>query len=439
MKTNACLDQTARYLAVDILTRIQRENSYSNILLNQTLMKYRLPVQDANLLTKIVYGTLQQQLTLEYWLNPFIKQKKVLPWVKELLLSALFQLQYLDRIPARAVLDESIKIAKAKGHDGIRKFVTGVLHAVLRSQLPDPHEIADPFERARIVYSVPGWLVNQLVTENGWEKTNLLLSSINQPPHQAIRVNTSKISLQQAERALTAAGFTWRRSQLSPTSLIIQSGFAGNSQLFKNGSIVFQDESAACVVASMEIKADQKVLDACAAPGGKTLQIADQLQTGHVWALDIHEHKVKLIEKNAVRCGLQARVTAQKLDARLAVTKFTTGFFDQILLDAPCSGIGLLRRKPEIRYRKNLQDIHALSQLQLKLLENLVPLVKLHGKITYSTCTIMQTENQQVIKSFLKQHPQFSLQNPRRIGREIFPDEYETDGFFMANLIKNAN
>ncbi len=297
MKTNACLDQTARYLAVDILTRIQRENSYSNILLNQTLMKYRLPVQDANLLTKIVYGTLQQQLTLEYWLNPFIKQKKVLPWVKELLLSALFQLQYLDRIPARAVLDESIKIAKAKGHDGIRKFVTGVLHAVLRSQLPDPHEIADPFERARIVYSVPGWLVNQLVTENGWEKTNLLLSSINQPPHQAIRVNTSKISLQQAERALTAAGFTWRRSQLSPTSLIIQSGFAGNSQLFKNGSIVFQDESAACVVASMEIKADQKVLDACAAPGGKTLQIADQLQTGHVWALDIHEHKVKLIEK----------------------------------------------------------------------------------------------------------------------------------------------
>ncbi len=132
-------------------------------------------------------------------------------------------------------------------------------------------------------------------------------------------------------------------------------------------------------------------------------------------------------------------MTAQKLDARLAVTKFTTGFFDQILLDAPCSGIGLLRRKPEIRYRKNLQDIHALSQLQLKLLENLVPLVKLHGKITYSTCTIMQTENQQVIKSFLKQHPQFSLQNPRRIGREIFPDEYETDGFFMANLIKNAN
>ncbi|WP_281164859.1 16S rRNA (cytosine(967)-C(5))-methyltransferase RsmB [Liquorilactobacillus sicerae] len=439
MKTNTSLYQTTRYLAVEILTRIQQENSYSNILLNQTLMKYQLTVQDANLLTKIVYGTLQQQLTLEYWLDPFIKQKKVLPWVKELLLSALFQLQYLDRIPARAVLDESIKIAKAKGHDGIRKFVTGVLHAILRSQLPDPQKIADPFKKAQIVYSVPAWLVNQLVKENGWKKTNLLLSSINQPPHQAIRVNTSKISLQQAKKVLTVAGFTCRRSQLSPTSLIIQSGFAGNSQLFKNGSIVFQDESAACVVASMELKANQKVLDACAAPGGKTLQIADQLETGHVWALDIHEHKVKLIKKNAVRCGLQAKVTAQKLDARLAATKFVAGYFDQILLDAPCSGIGLLRRKPEIRYRKDLQDVNTLSTLQLNLLENLAPLVKLHGKITYSTCTIMQAENQQVIKSFLKKHPQFSLQDPRKIGRIIFPDDYETDGFFIANLIKNAD
>jgi 16S rRNA (cytosine967-C5)-methyltransferase len=430
---------TARYLAVEILTKIEKQQAYSNLLLNQTLLANNLNFKDAALLTKIVYGTLQHYLTLEFWLAPFIKKKKVELWVKELLLSALFQLKYLDRIPARAVLDESIKIAKQKGHDGTRRFVTGVLHAILHNNLLDPQRIKDPDQRAATCFSVPVWLVKKLVAQNGREKTNNILKSINQPPHQTVRVNISKVNLIQAQEILKSEGFKNRLSQLNPTSLIIENGFAANSRLFKNGSLVFQDESAACVVRSMKLTGTERVLDACAAPGGKTLQIADQLTSGHVWALDIHEHKVELIQKNALRCGVTAKITAQKLDARLAGKEFGSKQFDQILLDAPCSGIGLLRRKPEIRYRKKLVDIENLSRIQENLLESMVSLVKRHGKITYSTCTLMQEENQQIIKRFLKKHREFVLADRNQLGRTIFPDEFGSDGFFMVNLIKSGN
>ena len=165
---------TARYLAVEILTKIQQQQAYSNLLLNQTLLANKLNFKDTALLTKIVYGTLQHRLTLKFWLAPFIKNKKVELWVKELLLSALFQLKYLDRIPARAVLDEAIKIAKQKGHDGTRRFVTGVLHAILRHDLPDPQSIKDPDQRSAICFSVPVWFVTNLVEQNCWAKTNCI-------------------------------------------------------------------------------------------------------------------------------------------------------------------------------------------------------------------------------------------------------------------------
>ena len=166
--------------------------------------------------------------------------------------------------------------------------------------------------------------------------------------------------------------------------------------------------------------------------------MVSKVKSCHVWALDIHQHKVELIQKNALRSGFSAQVTAQKLDARLAGKKFSNNRFDQILLDAPCSGIGLLRRKPEIRYRKKTTDIESLSQIQENLLESMVPLVKPHGKITYSTCTLMQEENQQVIKKFLKKHPEFVLSDQNQLGRTIFPDEFGSDGFFMVNLIKSG-
>lgn len=432
MKRKFASDHSVRGLAVEILTRVQQENAYSNLLLNQVLQAEHLSVRDQALLTQIVYGSLQHRLTLEYWLAPFIKQKKILPWVYELLLAAIFQLQYLDRVPARAILDESIKIAKRNGHDGIRKFVTGVLHAILRQDLPDPTKIKDPLQRLSVCYSLPEWLLQQLLNENGQDKTVAILQTINQPPHQAVRVNQSQLTTAAAKEQLEADGFTCDFSPLSPVSLIIKHGFASQSKLFKSGALVFQDESAAQVVNGMQVQPTDHVLDACAAPGGKTLQIADQLTSGVVTALDIHQHKVKLIEENAARCGFSAKVAAICLDARQAAAKFPPASFDKILVDAPCSGIGLVRRKPEIRYRKTATGIRNLQQLQLELLASMVPLVKTGGRLTYSTCTILQSENDQVIAAFLQQHSEFKLLSKKT----ILPDEFDSDGFFMASLEK---
>ncbi|MFT8836277.1 16S rRNA (cytosine(967)-C(5))-methyltransferase RsmB [Liquorilactobacillus satsumensis] len=434
---------TARLLAVEILTRIVRENAYSNILLNQALQKKQLSRVDGNLLTRLVYGVLQHRLTLEYWLEPFIKGKKLEPWVQQLLLVSLYQLQYLDKIPARAVLNEAIEIAKSKGHDGVRKFVTGVLHAILRTGVRNFEELQQPTKRLSIVYSVPEWIINRLQQQVGDEKTIKILSSLAQIPHGAVRVNQSRITVAAAKKQLMAAGFEVEQSAVFTGSLLLKKGHVLDSPLFQTGKLMLQDESAALVVDSMQLSGTEQVLDACAAPGGKTMQIADELTTGQVTALDIHRHKVELIKENAKKCDFSAKVKAVTLDARAAGTRFAAQSFAQVLVDAPCSGIGLLRRKPEIRYEKSPQDSVNLQQIQLEILESVAPLVAPGGKLTYSTCTILKTENQDVITLFLKKHPEFEqletttslpVKKAGQLALTIYPDEYNSDGFFIATL-----
>ncbi|KRL04703.1 16S rRNA (cytosine(967)-C(5))-methyltransferase RsmB [Liquorilactobacillus oeni] len=438
-------EPTARFLAVDILTRIESNNSYSNLLLNQTMHKQHLSRVDGNLLTKMVYGVLQHRLTLEYWLEPFIKPKKIETWVKQLLLISLYQLQYLDKIPRHAVLNEAIEIAKKRGHDGIRKFVTGVLHAVIRQGLRNLQDIKQPLKRLSITYSVPEWIIESLQRQVGEEKTIKILASLMKVPHQAVRVNTSHIPVADAIAQLQQEGFEIKKSPIFPASLILNNGHALNSTLFREGKIMLQDESAALVVDSMQPFEDKIILDACAAPGGKTMQIADSLKSGKVIALDIHQHKVKLIRENARKCGFSAQVTAQTMDARNASEHFAPDSFEQVLVDAPCSGIGLMRRKPEIRYEKTSADSNNLQRIQLGILEAVSVLVAPKGKLTYSTCTILNTENEKVINMFLKKHPEFEqlktttsyhLKDDKKLGLTIYPDEYDSDGFFIATLCK---
>ena len=212
--------------------------------------------------------------------------------------------------------------------------------------------------------------------------------------------------------------------------------------------MIIQDESAMLAVESMDIQEDDIVLDACAAPGGKTTQIAEKLMTGEgkVWALDIHKHKVKLIEENTNKLGLISKVSAKQLDARKAITEFDSEKFDKILVDAPCSGLGLMRRKPEVKYEKKLADSYSLHDIQVNILEKIAPLLKKGGYLTYSTCTILNIENQKVIDDFLKKHPEFvqektytknKLKDERdTLSLTIYPDDYMSDGFFIATLRK---
>lgn len=438
---------TPRYLALELLTKIQQQGTYSNLGLNQVLQQKKLTKRDANLLTNLVYGVLQHQLTLQYYLAPFIRKgKKIDPWVKQLLLLAIYQLEYLDKIPKRAVFNETIEIAKIKGHVGVRKFVTGILHEIDRQGLPKIEEIQDVKQRLSIASSTPIWLVEQLITEVGLTKTQSILATINQSPAQSVRVNEAKITKQVLIEQLQEKGIIVHESLVSTQALRLENTFVPETSFYQDGFLTVQDESAMLAVEALAPTSDDVVLDACAAPGGKTVQLAEALTTGKVYALDIHQHKVNLIKQNAKRSGVAANVTALALDARQVADKFALESFTKILVDAPCSGIGLMRRKPEVKYAKSLQDSQNLQKIQGDILDAIAPTLKKDGMLVYSTCTILQGENQAVVDKFLKRHPEFEqvktqTKNNLKAQRDelsltIYPDDYLTDGFFIATLHK---
>lgn len=236
---------------------------------------------------------------------------------------------------------------------------------------------------------------------------------------------------------------------MTPIGLIAPSGHLAGTSAFVKGEYTMQDESSMLVAPSLDIQPGDVVLDACAAPGGKTTHIAQYLdpkQGGQVTALDLHANKVRLINKNAKRLGLTDRIHAQVLDARKVATTFSANSFDKILVDAPCSGLGLIRRKPEIKYTKTPEDPAHLQQIQLAILNSVAPTLKIGGRLTYSTCTMVKEENQDVVAQFLAAHPEFeqvSVPTLKPLHKahsapalQLFPDDYDTDGFFIASLIR---
>jgi len=323
-----------------------------------------------------------------------------------------------------------------------------VLHSIRRNGLREVNEIDNDITSLSIGTSTPEWLVEELIKELGITKVESILDTINTSPKHSVRINTHKVNKQILVNELKNDGYTIRESEVTPDALIVDGGFLPKSSEFRNGKMIIQDESAMLAVESMDIQKDDIVLDACAAPGGKTTQIAEKLMKGEgkVWALDIHKHKVKLIEENANKLGLISKVSAKQLDARKAITEFDSEKFDKILVDAPCSGLGLMRRKPEVKYEKKLADSYSLHDIQVNILEKVAPLLKKGGYLTYSTCTILNIENQKVIDDFLKKHPEFvqektytknKLKDERdTLSLTIYPDDYMSDGFFIATLRK---
>ena len=446
------IKKTTRYLAMELLTRVATQQAYSNLLVNKTISSNQLSQKDGALLTEIVYGTLSRRLTLDYYLSPFLKKNQKLdPWVRELLRLSVYQLEFLERVPAHAVVDEAVKIGKARGNQGIGKFVNGVLRSLQRSGVPALDEISETETRLSVELSMPKWLVAKLIEQIGVEETRKLGLSLFEPSHVSVRVNTDVTNVAAAQAELTAEGFELSPSPLSAVGLIGKKGFLAGSQLFKNGGITLQDESSMLVAPSLQIEPHHLVLDACAAPGGKTSHIAtylDPAQGGKVIALDIHQHKVELIGENAARLGVADRVEPMLLDARKVDEVFPDRHFDRILADVPCSGLGLLRRKPDIKYSKKPEDFVNLPVIQQKILASLAPKVKQYGIITYSTCTMSPSENEAVIQAFLAEHPDFELidvanseklqESPTKKWVTLYPHHYQTDGFFICCLRRVA-
>lgn len=427
--------ETARSLALTVLEQVFDQGAYSNIALNKALEASSLSAQDKGLATELVYGTVSRKITLEWYLSHFIEDRDRLDsWVYYLLMLSLYQLVYLDRLPAHAVVNEAVDLAK-KGR-GTDRYVNALLRKISQTDLPHPATIKRKNKRLSIQYSVPVWLVQTLIAEYGEERAERIFNSLHVRNKASVRVTDGQ------QVARLAADLEADLSQLSPVGLVKNHGHFAGTEAFNQGLITIQDETSQLVAPTLQLEGDELVLDACAAPGGKTCHIAGQLTTGKVIALDLYDHKLALIEENASRLGLTDRIETRRLDASQVHQTFAPASFDKVLVDAPCSGIGLIRRKPDIRYNKASMDFDALQELQLKILDSVCQSLKVGGIMTYSTCTIIAKENQEVLQAFLKSHPNFEQVVLTHEQADIMvdgcllitPEQYGTDGFFISQL-----
>lgn len=461
---------SARELAMDILTRVEQEGAYSNILLNQSLQKLQLDRVEAGFATELVYGTIQRLNTIDYYLGQFVAKgmAKLAPWVRNLLRLSFYQIYYLDRIPPHAAVNEAVNLAKRKGHQGISGMVNGVLRNVLRQKetLQLPTNLS-PTEHIALMHSHPEWMVKQWVEQYGEEATVAMCAANNEAPRVSIRVNRMKHERAELIDQLAAASVEARPSELAPSGVIVTSG--GNMALtdwFQQGDISIQDESSMLVAEALNPANGMRVLDCCAAPGGKTAHVAELMNdTGEIHANDVHPHKQKLIADQAARLGLSS-IRTKVSDALTLSQSFQPASFDRILLDAPCSGLGVIRRKPDLKWAKNPHEIQEIAALQAQLLNEVHTLLKPGGILVYSTCTVAPEENIQMVEQFLAKHPEFdwapdetastawkkvcqhagqveeiALRHQQLPGSstsrlQLLPQDYHSDGFFIARLIR---
>jgi 16S rRNA (cytosine967-C5)-methyltransferase len=442
-----------RNTIVDLLVRIEKDHGFSHLLIDHALRTGQMDKKDEGLLTEIVYGTVQRQLTIDYYLAAFVNPKKKLDiWVKALLRMSVYQMVFLDKVPDHAIIHEAVEIAKKRGHKGIASFVNGVLRTMQRKGVPDTNQIVDQNERLAIETSHPNWLVDRWVANYGYPVAKEICETNLKRKAMSVRIQPLKITREEAMKRLNEEGLETKKSMFSPQGIIIEKGNILKTALFKMGYITIQDQSSMLVAEMLHTAPGMKVLDACSAPGGKVTHIAEKMKDkGQIHAYDLHQKKIKEVNKKASNLQLSI-INAQPGDARKLQALHENESFDRILIDAPCSGLGVIRGKPEIKYDKQPADIERLSAIQSDILYRVAPLLKKGGLLIYSTCTVDKQENETVVKQFLADHSNYQMDEtffneiPDDLksspgisvqGIQIFPQTNDTDGFFLTRLIKN--
>ena len=440
----------ARELALQTLTDILIDGAYSNHALSEQIEKNELTVQDKNFMTELVYGTLQHEQLLNFYVTPFFNGK-VKAWVRILIQMTLYQMLFLDSVPEHAAISEAVKIAKKRGGQFNGKLVNAILRELTRTPLPSLDTIKDEAERLAVETSHPLWLIKLWSKQFGWEKTIQMARANNERVNVTIRVNGVRGTREELKQKLESEGITCEYGNLSQDALVILKGNVIKTKAFEQGWFYVQDESSMLVARALKPKHHSKVLDTCSAPGGKTTHVAELMrQTGTVYAHDVYEHKIKLIEDNVKRLGL-TNVVATLQDATTLNERYESDSFDAVLVDAPCSGLGILRRHPEVKITKQPSDLDEIMMIQKKILNTVAPLVKVGGTLVYSTCTVNRKENDKMVGQFLAQHPEYEL-DATLVNRlpevlheqtkngmvQLFPGDYQTDGFFIACLKRQA-
>ena len=429
---------SVKYVAMKLISFVDK-GSYSNIVLNDAFKEFYLTAKEKAFITEIFYGVLRNKNFLDYMIE---KNTKVIKkeWIRNLLRISIYQLTFMSS-DAKGVVWEATEIAKKHGI-AISKFINGTLRNYLRNKDLEIKKLHDE-KNYEILYSIPQYFCDILEKQYGSENLNQAIISLKKIPYLSVRVNKLKYSEEEFEEFLKEKDIQIIKKVDSV--YYVNSGLIINSKEFKEGKIIAQDASSYLAAKNLGVKPNDLVLDICAAPGGKTAVLAEEMENkGEIIAIDIHQHKKKLIEENMKKLGIDI-VKATILDARNVNKQGRK--FDKILVDVPCSGYGVIRKKPEILYTKNRENVEELASLQLEILNSAADILKDGGELIYSTCTIISQENTENVEKFLNERKEFkvkALNIPENVSGEYdklggFSINYKEeimDNFYIIKLVK---
>lgn len=424
----------ARLSAVKTVYAVDAEGAYSNVALAQIIRQEKLSDIDRRFCTELVYGTIKAGASLDWKLTKYLNRplEKVDKKILAVLHVAVYQIFFLDRVPNSAAVNEAVELTKKFVNIGASKFVNGVLRSMIREPQKSEFPTDDSAESIALRMFHPTWLVKLFADEFGIDVAKKICAVNNTDSPLCLRVNFLKSTREEILTELKKISAQVEPSKLTAEGIICHShGALDKFKPLKLGFCQVQDESSMTVAPFLEPKPDEFIIDCCAAPGGKTTHIAELMKNrGRIVAADIYEMKLEHIKQNAKRLGIKI-IEPILLDARNIAEKFPEQA-DKILIDAPCSGLGVIRRKADIRWKKNLAEIEELPKLQLEILTSASKAIKRGGILVYSTCTIIRRENEDVVEKFLANNPNFKL----IATKKFLPHVDGTDGLFAAKLVR---
>lgn len=431
----------ARETALKILYKIDEEKAYSNIVLNSEIKKQKEKLQrkDIGLISEIVYGVTTWRITLDEIIEKYskIKLKKISKWILNILRMSIYQIIFLDKIPKAAAVNEGVNLAKKYGNRGSIGFVNAVLRKVDKKDYTGLFEEKDNIKRISITTSMPEWIILELKKEGvSIEKIEEICKNSNIRPSISVRINNLKINKQELKEKLQEKGIKTEDGILNDFLILNNIKDIENLEEFTQGYFTVQDEVAGLTALVLNPQPGENVLDACSSPGGKTTYLAELMKNqGNIVATDIHEHRTKLVENAAKRLGINIIKTSVQ-DATIFNENYKEKF-DKILLDVPCLGIGVLKRKPDIKWQKGQKDVDEISKIQYKILENCSKYLKKNGEIVYSTCSIFKKENERIIEKFIKNNSEIQIEKLDFEKNSQLKNEKNANLFFQ-NYIKNC-
>lgn len=425
----------ARELVLKGLYQVAENGAYSNHVLQEILDHPGLASQDKGFAAELFAGVIRNLRKLDYIIAQFskVKLKKLSPWVHQILRMGVYQLVCMDHVPDSAACNESVKLARRYAHGAAQGYVNGLLRNISRNKTDIVYP-KDPVERMGVMESCPDWLTQRLVSQYGMTVCEEILKASHRKQPVSLRVNTLKTTGAELVQRLQKEGIVTRIDASEPRRLLADGAVhVGTSPAYREGLYTLQNSSSMAAVTALSPMPGEKVLDLCAAPGGKTTMMAEIMENrGRILALDIYPHKTALIEKAAKRLGI-TMIETKVWDAGEKIPEWE-GRADRVLADVPCSGIGVIHKKPDIKWRRTPEDITVLCGIQKRILETAACYVRPEGILVYSTCTILQEENQMQIAAFLKKHPDFTLESEQLL------QTYQTggSGFYIAKLCRKG-